>query len=84
MRFIRKPSRRILYIREQSCTDKEQRLRLLEQDLIAALKRPKVDLDMTEVRKKGLLAVLRAQDQLALSHRRYNSPGAFHDRTTSR
>ena len=32
---------------------------LLEQALITALNQPTVSLDMTEIRKKGLLAVLR-------------------------
>jgi hypothetical protein len=48
-------------VREHGRThlEKLHRLCLLEQALIAALNQPTVSLDMTEVRKKGLLSVLR-------------------------
>jgi antitoxin ParD1/3/4 len=49
------------YIRELIRQDKGRRLHSLEQDLIAATKAPTIKLSMTEVRKKGLLAVLRKQ-----------------------
>lgn len=49
------------YVRELIRQDKERRLRSLEQDLIAAAKGPSIKLSLTEVRKKGLLAVLRKQ-----------------------
>jgi hypothetical protein len=39
--------------------DKERRLHSLEQDLVAATRAPTIALSMAEVRKKGLLAVLR-------------------------
>jgi len=39
--------------------DRERRLRLLEKDLVAALNQPTVNLDMSKMRKKGLLAALR-------------------------
>lgn len=39
----------------------KNRLHSLEQDLIATAKGPTIDLSLTEVRKKGLLAVLRKQ-----------------------
>jgi len=41
--------------------DKERRLHALEQDLIAASKETTIELSLTEVREKGLLAVLRDQ-----------------------
>jgi antitoxin ParD1/3/4 len=47
------------YVRELIRQDKERRLHSLEQDLIAAAKGPMIELSLTEVRKKGLLAVLR-------------------------
>lgn len=49
------------YIRELIRQDKERRLHSLEQDLIAAAKGPMIELSLTEVRKNGLLAVLRKQ-----------------------
>jgi len=49
------------YIRELIRQDKERRLHSLEQDLIAAAKGPTIELSLTEVREKGLLAVLRKQ-----------------------
>jgi antitoxin ParD1/3/4 len=49
------------YIRELIRQDKERRLYSLEQDLIAAAKGPTIALSLAEVRKKGLLAVLRKQ-----------------------
>ena len=49
------------YVRELIRQDKERRLHSLEQDLIAAAKGPMIKLSLTEVRKKGLPAVLRKQ-----------------------
>ncbi len=49
------------YIRELIRQDKERRLHSLEQELIAAAKGPKIELSLNEVRKKGLIAVLRSQ-----------------------
>jgi hypothetical protein len=39
--------------------NKEHRLAQLEQQLIAAAKGPKIELTVAELRKKGLIAVLR-------------------------
>jgi hypothetical protein len=41
--------------------DKHQRLRSLELDLVAAASGPKVDIDMAELKNKGLVAVLRGK-----------------------
>ena len=49
------------YIRELIRQDKERRLHSLEKELIAAANGPIIELSLTEVRKKGLLAVLRKQ-----------------------
>lgn len=47
------------YIRELIRQDKERRLYALEQDLVTAAKGAKIELDLAEVRKKGLVATLR-------------------------
>jgi len=47
------------YIRELIRQDKERRLTNLEQELIAASEGPQIELSLAEVRKKGLLRVLR-------------------------
>lgn len=47
------------YIRELIRQDKERRLGNLEQELIAAARGTKVELSVAEIRKKGLLNVLR-------------------------
>ena len=47
------------YVRELIRKDKERRLGNLEQDLIAAAKGPKIELPVAEIRRKGLLLVLR-------------------------
>ena len=47
------------FIRELIRQDKERRLGNLEQDLIAAARGAKVELSVAEIRKKGLLHVLR-------------------------
>jgi len=39
--------------------NKEHRLAQLEQELIAAAKGPKIELTVAELRKKGLMALLR-------------------------
>jgi antitoxin ParD1/3/4 len=51
------------YIRELIRQDKERRLSHLEQDLIAALKGPKIELSVREIRKKGLIRVLRERSR---------------------
>ncbi len=47
------------FIRELIRQDKERRLGNLEQELIAAARGAKVELSVADIRKKGLLAVLR-------------------------
>ena len=47
------------YIRELIRQDKERRLEGLEQELIAGIKSSRIELSMDEVRKKGLISVLR-------------------------
>jgi antitoxin ParD1/3/4 len=47
------------YVRELIRQDKERRLGNLEQDLIAAAKGPKIELPVAEIRKKGLISMLR-------------------------
>jgi antitoxin ParD1/3/4 len=47
------------YIRELIRQDKERRLASLEQELLAAAKEPKIEVMLSEVRKKGLIAALR-------------------------
>jgi antitoxin ParD1/3/4 len=47
------------YIRELIRQDKERRLSNLEQDLLAATKGRKIELTVNEIRKRGLIAVLR-------------------------
>jgi antitoxin ParD1/3/4 len=51
------------YIRQliREDEDKERRLHALEQDLIASTKGRKIEIDLSTVRKKGLVAALRAQ-----------------------
>jgi antitoxin ParD1/3/4 len=48
------------YIRELIRQDKERRLHSLEQDLLAAVRGPKIELSLSEIRKKGLIATLRS------------------------
>ncbi len=47
------------YVRELIRQDKERRLGILEQDLLAASKGAKIELSVAEIRKRGLLATLR-------------------------
>lgn len=47
------------YVRELIRQDKERRLSNLEQELIAAAKGPKIELPVAEIRRKGLIPVLR-------------------------
>jgi antitoxin ParD1/3/4 len=49
------------YIRELIRQDKERRLHSLEQELLATAKGPKIELAVTDIRKKGLLEALRNQ-----------------------
>jgi antitoxin ParD1/3/4 len=47
------------YIRELIRRDKERRLGVLEQDLLAAARGPRIEVPVSEIRKKGLVAALR-------------------------
>jgi len=47
------------YVRELIRQDKERRLGNLEQELVAAAKGPKIELAVAEIRRKGLIPVLR-------------------------
>jgi antitoxin ParD1/3/4 len=49
------------YIRELIRQDKDRRLHTLEQELIAAAKGPKIELSLSEIRRKGLVAALRGR-----------------------
>lgn len=46
------------YVRELIRQDKERRLGNLEQELLAATKGPKIELPISEIRKKGLVTAL--------------------------
>jgi antitoxin ParD1/3/4 len=47
------------YVRELIRQDKERRLGTLEHELLAAVKGPKLEVPISEIRKKGLVAALR-------------------------
>jgi len=47
------------YVRELIRQDKERRLGNLERDLVAAAKGPKIEVSVSEIRKKGLANALR-------------------------
>jgi antitoxin ParD1/3/4 len=47
------------YVRELIRQDKERRLGSLEQELLAAVKGPNIEVPMAEIRRKGLVAALR-------------------------
>jgi antitoxin ParD1/3/4 len=47
------------YVRELIRQDKERRFVQLEQELLAAVKGPKIEISLTEIRRKGLIAALR-------------------------
>lgn len=47
------------YVRELIRQDKERRLGTLEQELLAAVTRSKIEVPISEIRKKGLVAALR-------------------------
>ena len=49
------------YVRELIRQDKERRLGNLEQELVAAARGPKIELTVSEIRRKGLVATLREQ-----------------------
>ena len=51
------------YVRELIRQDKERRLGNLEQELMAAAKGPKIELPVSEIRRKGLIATLRERTQ---------------------
>jgi len=47
------------YVRELIRQDKERRMGNLERDLVAAAKGPKIEVSVSEIRKKGLVNALR-------------------------
>ncbi len=47
------------YIRELIRQDKERRLANLEHDLLAAVRGPKIEVSVSDIRKKGLVTALR-------------------------
>jgi antitoxin ParD1/3/4 len=49
------------YVRELIRQDKERRLGNLERESVAAAKGPKIELPVAEIRRKGLVAALRAR-----------------------
>lgn len=51
------------FIRELIRQDKERRLANLEQELIAAAKGPKIELSIADIRKRGLVTVLRERNR---------------------
>jgi len=51
------------YIRELIRQDKERRMAGLEQELLAAVKGPKIEVSLADIRKKGLVAALRDKTQ---------------------
>jgi antitoxin ParD1/3/4 len=53
------------YIRELIRQDKERRLANLEQELLAAARGPKIELSISEIRRKGLIPALRERARRA-------------------
>ncbi len=53
------------YVRELIRQDKERRLGNLEQELLAAAKGKTIEVSLAEIRKKGLIAALRARARRA-------------------
>jgi antitoxin ParD1/3/4 len=53
------------YIRELIRQDKERRMANLEQELLAAAKGPKIEVSISEIRKKGLITALRERARRA-------------------
>ncbi|HZW92659.1 MAG TPA: hypothetical protein VFF64_06770 [Candidatus Eremiobacteraceae bacterium] len=51
------------HIRELIRQDQERRLHSLERDLIAAAKGPNIELAVSEIRKRGLIAALRERSR---------------------
>ena len=51
------------YIRDLIRQDKERRLFNLEQELIAAVKGPKIELSVCEISRKGLITTLRERSR---------------------
>ena len=49
------------YVRELIRQDKERRLATLEQELLAGAKGRKIEVRLSDVRKKGLISALRAR-----------------------
>ncbi len=53
------------YIRELIRQDKERRMTNLEQELLAAAKGPKIEVSISQIRKKGLISTLRERARRA-------------------
>src|SRR5207249_9049075 len=53
------------YIRELIRQDKERRMTNLEQELLAAAKGPKIEVSISQIRKKGLISALRERARRA-------------------
>jgi antitoxin ParD1/3/4 len=53
------------YVRELIRQDKERRMGNLEQELLAAAKGKTIEVPLAEIRKKGLIAALRARARRA-------------------
>jgi len=53
------------YIRELIRQDKERRMANLERELLAAAKGPKIEVSISEIRKKGLITALRERARRA-------------------
>ena len=51
------------YIRDLIRQDKERSLYNLEQEFIAAVKGPKIELSVSEIRRKGLITTLRERSR---------------------
>lgn len=52
------------YVRELIRQDKERRLANLEQELLTAVKGPKFEVAVSDIRKKGLIAALRERARM--------------------
>jgi len=57
------------YIRELIRQDKERRMTNLEQELLAAAKGPKIEVSISQIRKKGLISALRERARRARKNR---------------
>src|SRR5258708_39843809 len=72
------------YVRELIRQDKERRLSSLEQDLLATARGPRIELSVTEIRKKGLVTALRERTRRRGTNRGLYSPMPLSARARSR